>query len=249
MKKIFLLFAAVCAFAACDPVSEDIGNGGHITANELKAMSTVTVDKAASGKNGNVITCSTSAPVNAKWDIGGKEFVGNYAWKKMKLGSYSVNLTALCADGTVVTAEFPIDCQEITNPLEKIYLFGSADNDKPAVLGPGDAAAGRFSDGEGKFFPYLSDDIYFGKKTLIFDIIATEEGPFIWGSDVGCTCRVMNGWWGATYADNVPLSVGLWELPITDAIANDCAQGGSGKDLDILMTRGSITVKSVYYEE
>ena len=77
MKKILLLFAAVCAFAACDPVSEDIGNGGHITADELKAMSTVTVDKAASGKNGNVITCSTSAPVNAKWDIGGKEFVGN----------------------------------------------------------------------------------------------------------------------------------------------------------------------------
>ena len=244
-----MLFVAAFAVLACDPTHEDISNAGHITVEELIAKSSVTVDKAASGQNGNVITCKTSAPVNAKWTLGGKDIVGNYAWKKMKLGSYTVNLTALCADGTELTAEFPIDCQEITNPLEKIYLFGSADNDKPAVLGPGDAAAGRFSDGEGKFFPYLSDDIYFGKKTLIFDIIATEEGPFIWGSDVGCTCRVMNGWWGATYADNVPLSVGLWELPITDAIANDCAQGGSGKDLDILMTRGSITVKSVYYEE
>ena len=59
----------------------------------------------------------------------------------------------------------------------------------------------------------------------------------------------MNGWGSSTYADNVPLSVGLWELPITDAIAAECAQGGDGKDLDILMTRGSITVKSVYYEE
>ena len=249
MKKIFLLFAAVCVFIACDPVSEDISNGGHITLDELLAKTTVSVDKSSSGKNGNVITCSTSAPVNAAWNIGGKDFIGNYAWKKMKLGSHTVIMKALCADGTELTAEFPVECQEITNPLEKIYLFGSADNTNPAVLGPGDAAAGRFSNGEGKFFPYLSDDVYFGKKTLIFDIIATEEGPFIWGSDVGCTCRVMNGWWSSTYADNVPLSVGLWEVPITDQIAAECAQGGDGKDLDILMTRGSITVKSVYYEE
>ena len=72
MKKIFLIFAAVCAFAACDPVSEDISNGGHITVDELKAKTTVSVDKAADGQNGNVITCSTSAPVNAKWNIGGR---------------------------------------------------------------------------------------------------------------------------------------------------------------------------------
>ena len=87
MKKIFLFIAAVCALVACDPVEEDISNAGHITLDELIAKSTVTVDKAASGQNGNVISCSTSAPVNAKWDIGGKEFVGNYAKKKMKLGS------------------------------------------------------------------------------------------------------------------------------------------------------------------
>ena len=59
----------------------------------------------------------------------------------------------------------------------------------------------------------------------------------------------MNGWWSATYADNVPLKVGLWELPITDAMAKDCAKGGDSKDLDLLMTRGQVTIKSVYYEE
>ena len=107
MKKIFLLFAAVCALFACDPTHEDISNGGHITVDELKAKSTVTVDKAASGQNGNVITCSTSAPVNAKWNIGGKEFFSNYAKKKMKLGEYIVKLTALCPDGTELTAELP----------------------------------------------------------------------------------------------------------------------------------------------
>jgi hypothetical protein len=266
MKKIFLFFATVCAIVACDPTHEDIGNAGHITIDELKAKTTVSVDKAGNGLNGNVISCSTSASVNAKWNIGGKEFVGNYAWKKMKVNKdddgnyvntdYTVTLTALCADGTVLTTDFPITCQEITNPLEKIYIYGDPEkNQEPAVLGPGDAAAGRFSDSEGKYFPYLSDDVYFGFKTLIFEITKTEEGQFIWAADpqgtddMGVTVRVMNGWWSSTYADNYPLSVGLWELPITEAMANDCAKGGSSKDLDLLMTRGTVTIKSVYYEE
>ena len=76
MKKILFLFAAaICTFAACDPVHEDISNGGHITVDDLKAKTSVTVDKDDNGKWGNVITCTTSAPVNAKWDIGGKEFL------------------------------------------------------------------------------------------------------------------------------------------------------------------------------
>ena len=112
MKKILLFIAAVGMLVACDPVSEDISNAGHITLDELKAKTTVTVDKAASGQNGNVISCSTSAPVNAKWDIGGKEFVGNYAKKKMKLGDYTVTITALCADGTVLTADYPVSCND-----------------------------------------------------------------------------------------------------------------------------------------
>jgi hypothetical protein len=249
MKKIFLMLFAVCAFAACDPIHEKIGNGGHISVDELISKTTVTVDKAASGQNGNVITCETLAPVNAKWDIGGKEFVGNYATKKMKLGSYSVKLTAICADGTELTADFPVTCSEITDPLQKFYIFGSPDNTEPAILGPGDAAAGRFSDGEGKYFPFLSDEVYFGKKTLIFDIIEAEEGKFIWGDDFGCTVRVMSGWWDGPFADNVPLSVGLWELPITDEIANTCAKGATAHDLDLMMTRGTVKIKSVYYEE
>ena len=57
MKKIFLMLVAICAFAACDPTHEKINNGGHITIDELKAKTTVTVDQAPSGKNGNVITC------------------------------------------------------------------------------------------------------------------------------------------------------------------------------------------------
>ena len=65
MKKIFLFFVVACAFFACDPVHEDIGNAGHITAEQLRSMTSITVDKADNGQNGNQITCTTSAPVNA----------------------------------------------------------------------------------------------------------------------------------------------------------------------------------------
>jgi hypothetical protein len=245
MKKIFLIFAAVCAFAACDPTHEDISNAGHITVDELKAKSTVTVDKAPSGQNGNVITCTTSAPVNAKWEIGGKELLGNYAWKKMKLGEHTITLTALCADGTVLKTDYSVNCQEITDPLQKFWIYGEDPVAQPPFTPAAwDAAEMRFSDNEGKHFPYLSDDVYWGFKTLIFEI--TDATP-------DCAGRIMNGWWSARYDDNkdVQFTNGLWELPLTEAIAKDCARGngGSGKDLDLMVTSGSCTIKSVYYEE
>lgn len=245
MKKIFLIFAAVCAFAACDPTHEDISNAGHITVDELKAKSTVTVDKAPSGQNGNVITCTTSAPVNAKWEIGGKELLGNYAWKKMKLGEHTITLTALCADGTVLKTDYSVNCQEITDPLQKFWIYGEDPVAQPPFTPAAwDAAEMRFSDNEGKHFPYLSDDVYWGFKTLIFEI--TDATP-------DCAGRIMNGWWSARYDDDkdVKFTNGLWELPLTEAIAKDCARGngGSGKDLDLMVTSGSCTIKSVYYEE
>ena len=244
MKKIlFLLVAAVCAFVACDPIHEDISNGGHITLDELKAKTTVTVDKAASGLNGNVITCKTSAPVNAKWELGGKHFESNYAWKKMKLGDHIVTLTALCADGTVLTAEYPIKCEEITDPLVKYYIYGDpakAADEPPFQPGAWDAAAMRFSSTEGAHLPTIPDDVYFGLKTLIFDV-----------SDVSADfdLKVMNGWWSATYYDHVKWTSGLNELQITQDMADQCAKGGEGRDLDLMLYSGSMTLNSVYYEE
>ena len=243
MKKIIMVFAAVCALFACDPIHEDISNGGHISVDELKAKSTVTVDKAASGLNGNVVTCSTSAAVNAKWSIGGKEFIGNYAWKKMKLGDFTVVLTALCADGTELTAEFPVSCQEITDPLQKFYIYGDVANfpeQTPFQPAAWDAAAMRFSSTEGAHLPTIPDDVYFGLKTLIFDV-----------SDVTADfdLKVMNGWWSNTYYDHVKWQDGLNELQITETLAKECAKGGEGRDLDLMLYSGSMTLKSVYYEE
>ena len=105
-----------------------------------------------------------------------------------------------------------------------------------------DAAEMRFSANEGKHFPYIKDDVYKGKKTLIFDITdATDD----------CAGRIMNGWWSARYDGDkdVKFTNGQWELPLTDAIYNDCAQGAGGKDLDLMVTSGSCTIHNVYYEE
>ena len=255
MKKIIMFIAAVCALVACDPVHEDIDNGGHITADELKAKSTVTVDKDENGQNGNIVTCSTSAPVNAKWTIAGKDIIGNYARKKMRVGEYVVTLTGLCADGTEVTTDFPINCQVETDPIRKFWIYGEDPEKQPEFwLESGDAGAGRFSDNEGKYFPYLNKETYFGHKTLVFEVTDTEEGPFIWGDgvgDVGLTMRVMNGWWSSTYAEDVVPTKGYWELEITEQMAKECAStndGGEGRDLDLLMTRGKIKIKACYYE-
>ena len=254
MKKIILLFVAAFAIIACDPTHEDISNGGHITVDELRANSSVTVDKAPSGQNGNVITCTTSAPVNAKWTLGGKDLLGNYAWKKMKLGEHTVTLTALCADGTVLTTDYSVNCQEITDPLQKYFIYGEDPTAQPPFKpGAWDAAAMRFSDNEGKFtdingnegfLPYLSDEVYWGFKTLIFDI--SDATP-------DCAGRIMNGWWSARYDDDkdVQFTNGLWELQLTEKIAKDCARGngGDGKDLDLMITSGSCQINAIYYEE
>ena len=242
MKKILLLLVvAVCAFAACDPIHEDISNGGHITVDELKAKTTVTVDKAPSGLNGNCITCQTLAAVNAKWTIGGKDFLGNYAWKKMKKGQHTVTLTAICADGTELTADYTVECQEITDPLVKYYIYGEDPTAEPPFQpGAWDAAAMRFSSTEGAHLPTIPDDVYFGLKTLIFDV-----------SDVSADfdLKVMNGWWSNTYYDHVKWVSGLNELEITETLAKECAKGGEGRDLDLMLYSGSMTLNSVYYEE
>ena len=241
MKKIFLLFVAVCALFACDPTHEKISNDGHITIDELKAKTVVTVDKAASGLNGNVISCQTLAPVNAKWTIGGKDFIANYAQKKMKIGTHDVVLTALCADGTVLSTTYQVECQEITDPLVKYYIYGGDPVAEPPFQpGAWQAADMRFSSTEGAHLPTIPDDVYFGLKTLIVDV-----------SDASADCNVMvhNGWWSNTYISDWPLVSGQNELQITETMAKECAKGGDGKDLQLLLKSGSFTLNSVYYEE
>ena len=210
------------------------------------------------GLNGNVITCYTSAPVNAKWSFAGKEMIGNFASKKMTVktdgngdcvaADYTIKLTALCPDGTELVVDYPVQCKRISNPLVKYYIYGDpnrTDEEKaedpqlPFVPGAWDAAAMRFSSTEGAHLPTIPDEVYFGLKTLIFDISDAE----------GVDMKVMNGWWSNTYYDHVNWVNGLNELQITQTMADECAKGGEGRDLDLMLYGGKMTLNKVYYEE
>ncbi len=60
---------------------------------------------------------------------------------------------------------------------------------------------------------------------------------------------VMNGWWSNTYYDHVVWEDGLNELQITETMANECAKGGEGRDLDLMLYGGTMTLNAVFYEE
>ena len=245
MKKIFLLFVAVCAIAACDPTHEKISNGGSITLEELLAKTTVTTDKAPNGKNGNVIMCKTSAPVNAIWEIGGKKFTSTVAQKKMRKGEHSVKLTALGADGTVLETEFSgIQCEESTDPLVRYYIYGEDPEKEPPFSVPipgGDWQDMRF-DGSGIHLPELSDDVYWGFKTLIFDISDASDDVKV---------HFMSGWWDQFSVDDQQWKTGQNEFTLTEEIAKICASGngGQGHQLNPWCQQGHFTLNSVYYEE
>jgi hypothetical protein len=128
-----------------------------------------------------------------------------------------------------------------TKRLTKYYIYGLDPGvEPPFQVTAWDAAAMRFSDTQGAHLPSLSDEVYFGLKTLIFNVSDVSDDFDL---------RVMNGWWSTTYYDHVKWQNGLNELQITEEMARDCARGGDGKDLDLMLYSGTVTIHSVYYEE
>ena len=170
----------------------------------------------------------------------------------MALDDYIVTLTALCADGTELTADYPVSCQVTTDPLVKVYLYGENPTEQPPFTPNGwDMGQMRFSDFEGAYLPYLSDEVYDNLTTIIFDVAeATDD----------CKVAISNGWWSNWYYDTNPWSgtprsvkAGLFEVPINDDINKECSRkykdDGGGKDLALMVVGGSCTIKAVYYEE
>ena len=145
-----------------------------------------------------------------------------------------------------MTHEFTgIKCEEITQELQRFNIYprpGQEAVDLPFKPGAWNAAAMRFSDSEGQHFPFISDAVYKGKKVLILDVSDVEEGT---------TMMVHNGWWSATYYDDMPIHNGQNEIRLTEQIYKDCSkdEGCDGKDLQFLVKSGNFTVNSVYYEE
>ena len=134
---------------------------------------------------------------------------------------------------------------------EKVYLYGdpnrseeekAADPQLPFVPGVWDAAAMRFSYAEGRYLPTIPDNVYFTLKTLIFDVSDVTDDFDL---------KVMNGWWSNTYYDHMKIVSGLNEIPITETMAIECAKGngGYGRDLNLMLYSGTMTLNAVYYEE
>ena len=152
-------------------------------------------------------------------------------------------------DANGLTWSFTVNGTEATDirfhggpDIKKVYLYGDVENypdQVPFVPGAWDAAAMRFSSTEGAHLPTIPDDVYFGLKTLIFDVSDVTDNFDL---------KVMNGWWSNTYYDHVKWENGLNELQITEVMAEECAKGGQGRDLDLMLYSGSMTFNAVYYE-
>lgn len=160
------------------------------------------------------------------------------------VGAGSTKITVSTPDGGVF-AVCKVTVEALPEPDDntpyKVWVYGEDPRQEPSFSPSAwDGAAMRFSSTEGKYFRTLTDDEYFGLKTLIIDVSdATDD----------CTMRVMNGWWSTTYADYVPVLNGQMKIQITEEMAKDCAKGGDGKDLDLMLYGGSCTINSVYYIE
>ena len=126
---------------------------------------------------------------------------------------------------------------------EKHWLYGEDPNFEPPIRVEQiyNSTILRFNDYEGDYLPTIPNEVYFGHKTIVVEVL--EASP-------DCTATVMNGWWSTYYEENVPLTSGMkWRIQITDQMALECAQGGQGRDLTLMLTAGSCVIGAVYYEE
>ena len=152
-------------------------------------------------------------------------------------------ITVCTPDGSVsATCELTVEAlPEVVPQYYKVYVYGEDPScERPFSPVAWDTAALHFSNVYGEHFRWLTDDEYYGLKTLIFDV-----------SDVSSDfeMRIMNGWWSTTYYDNVKWQSGLNKVQITEKMAEECARGGDGRDLVLMLTSGSCTLNAVYYEE
>lgn len=130
MKKIILLaLFAVALFSACDPIEDRLDMGSAITVDEIKATVTLIQEN---GKNVNYVKCDCSSPVSCKWSNGVLSKSSSYAEMLMFLpGEQTVTLYALCPDGTMLTKEYTVNVEVMSDnypvPVQYSYLCGDGE--------------------------------------------------------------------------------------------------------------------------
>lgn len=124
MKQIFLSILAILAiFTSCDPVEESISAGGSITAEELKNSCKVTV-ATENGKNVNSVHVTTDAPCTIVWSNGTvNKSMPTADFTMLVTGEQTITCTAMNGDGSIVTAEFPVNIEELSAnyPVSKYW--------------------------------------------------------------------------------------------------------------------------------
>lgn len=134
MKKISTIaIAAVALLASCEPICEQYDLGESITAEQLKAASSVTV-LTENGVNINRIKCNSTAKALTSWTNGVEVVPASYAeFTMLLLGEQTATVTAFNPDGTTVTAEFPINIEKFSDkyPVAPQWgiLFGSGEKE------------------------------------------------------------------------------------------------------------------------
>lgn len=134
MKKISAIaMAALALLASCEPICEQYDLGESITAEQLKAASSVTVVK-ENGVNVNRIKCNSTAKALTCWTNGVEVKPSAYAeFTMLVLGEQTAVVTAFNPDGTTVTAEFPIHIEQFSPSYpvapEWGMLFGTGEKD------------------------------------------------------------------------------------------------------------------------
>lgn len=132
MKKIiFCLLSVLLVFTACDSVEDDTKPGGAITVEQLKSMSSVTVDQ-ENGQNINHVRVTSSAPCTVVWSNGVLNTPKPTTdFTMLVTGDQTITLTAMNADGSIITADFPVHIDAISPnyPVDPTYglLCGSGE--------------------------------------------------------------------------------------------------------------------------
>lgn len=134
MKKIILSIMALALLVACDPMqSEKDFDAPILTAEQLKQYCSVTVDQ-ENGKNVNHAVVRCSAPVNVMWTNNVEVVKANDAQFTMLVtGNHTLTCKACNGDGSVVSVEFPITVNELSDRYPVLpqwgYLYGDGEKD------------------------------------------------------------------------------------------------------------------------
>jgi len=125
MKKVIIysFFIMAVTFIACDPIENRDNIGSAITADEIEATVTVAQEN---GLNVNYVYCECSSPISCEWTNGVIKKQSNYAELIMFVpGEQTITLKGLCADGTVITKEFTVtvDALSDTYPVDAEYGY------------------------------------------------------------------------------------------------------------------------------